>query len=95
MFRDGCRKQAFALKFRMPSIQLTSEAFVCNRKMSEMEIGECPLRRSLLEEKNPGFAGILKYERSLLNLPLRRRLCILRIAAWAITRSSTDGLNID
>jgi hypothetical protein len=34
----NCREQAIALKFRLLSIRFTSEAFVCNRKMSVIAI---------------------------------------------------------
>ena len=39
MLRELARSyQAFTLKFRLPSIQFTSEPFICNRKMSVMAI---------------------------------------------------------
>ena len=50
-------------------------------------------------KKNPGscrdFWRDSQIRAITFNLLLRRWLCIPRTAGWAITRSSTDGLNID
>ena len=46
--KHTCCKQAFSLKFRLLSIQFTSEEFVCNRKMNTIAIWTKPLARRTL-----------------------------------------------